>query len=278
MKVKNVMTKDVKTVELPGTRADALEVIKKVGASSIPVVRKGTGEFVGMLVAQKLVENPSEDQLAMLVDKNIPVVGPEDELKAAVQPLLNTTMRRLPVVKEGILVGVLSLRDIVYRAIAEMNIETPAATYARPHIIAMWDGMPLKPALHLIALSGFHVVPVIDSEGKLVGTISDVAIFRLSDVEVGSKISQMSGKSEGDSWSWDSEARIYITKKELLVPDKAVRDVMNKDVVSITRKTPVSRAAQLMRQKNAEQAMILSAEEKLLGLVRDRDLLRALLE
>ncbi|MFN4133162.1 MAG: CBS domain-containing protein [Candidatus Hadarchaeales archaeon] len=278
MKVKDVMTKEVRTVELPGTRADALEVMKKVGVSALPVVRKGTGELVGMIVAQKLVENPNEDQLAMLVDKNVATVGPDDDLKTAVQVFLDARVRRLPVVKDGALAGVLAVRDVVYRAIAEMNLEKPAAEYMRPHIIALWDGTPLKPALHLIALSGFHVVPVIDSDGKLVGTVSDVSIFKLSDIEVGSKMSQMSGRSEGDSWSWDTEARIYITKKELVVPDKTVKEVMSKEIVTITRKTPVSRAAQLMKQKNAEQAMVLSPEEKLLGIVRDVDLIKVLVE
>jgi len=57
-----------------------------------------------------------------------------------------------------------------------------------------------------------------------------------------------------------------------------VRDVMTKELVTITRKTPISRVAQLMRQHRIEQTPILSAEGKLIGIVRDVDLLRALAE
>lgn len=278
MQVKNVMTKEVKWVEVPGSRAEALDLLRKIGASAVPVVKRGTDELVGMVTLRRLFENPGENQLAMLVDRDVPTVSLNDKLEDVAKRLFTVRARRLPVLKDGKLVGIISVQDIIYRAIAEMDVERPASDFARPHIIAVWDGTPLRAAVEIMDLSGFRALPTIDEGGNLVGIIDDSDILKVSGVETESRMSQMAGRSEGDSWTWDSENRIYITKRELKVPDKFVRDVMTKDLVTITRKTSVSRAAQLMRQHRIEQTPILSAEGKLTGILRDVDLLRALAE
>ncbi len=276
MQVKDVMTKEVKWVEVPGTRAEALDLLRKIGASAVPVVKRGTDELVGMVTLRKLFEKSDEEQLAMLVDRDVPTVSLNDKLEEVANRLLTARVRRLPVLKNRKLAGIITVQDIIYRALAEMNVERPASDFMRPHVIAIWDGTPLKAAVEIIDLSGFRALPTIDENGNLVGIIDDSDILKVSEVETESRMSQMAGRSEGDSWTWDSENRIYITKRELKVPDKLVRDVMTKELVTITRKTPVSRTAQLMKQHRIEQTPVLSAEGKFVGIVQDVDLLQAL--
>ncbi len=278
MQVKDVMTKEVKWVEVPGTRAEALDLLRKIGASAVPVVKRGTDELVGMVTLRKLFEKSDEEQLAMLVDRDVSTVALSDKLEDAANRMLTARVRRLPVLKDGKLAGIITVQDIIYRALAEMDVERPASDFMRPHIIAVWDGTPLKAAVEIIDLAGFRALPAIDEGGNLVGIIDDSDIIKISEVETESKMSQMTGRSEGDKWTWDSENRIYITKRELKVPDKLVRDVMTKELVTITRKTPISRAAQLMKQHRIEQTPVLSADGKLIGIVRDIDLLRTLTE
>ena len=276
MQVKDVMTKEVKWVEVPGTRAEALDLLRKIGASAVPVVKRGTDELVGMVTLRKLFEKSDEEQLAMLVDRDVPTVSLNDKLEEVANRLLTARVRRLPVLKNRKLAGIITVQDIIYRALAEMNVERPASDFMRPHVIAIWDGIPLKAAVEIMDLSGFRALPTIDENGNLVGIIDDSDILKVSEVETESRMSQMAGRSEGDSWTWDSENRIYITKQELKVPDKLVRDVMTKELVTITRKTPVSRTAQLMKQHRIEQTPVLSAEGKFVGIVQDVDLLQAL--
>lgn len=276
MQVKDVMTQEVKWAEVPGTRAEALDLLRKLGTNAVPVVKRGTDELVGLVTLRKLFEKSDENQLAMLVDRDVPTVALSDKLEEAANRLLTAHVRRLPVLKNEKLVGIVTIRDIVYRAIAEMNLERPASDFMRPHVIAVWDGIPLKAAVEIMNLSGFRALPAIDESGNLVGIIDDTDILKVSEVETESKMSQMAGRSEGDSWTWDSENRIYITKRELKVPDKLVKDVMTKELVTITRKTPVSKAAQLMKQHKIEQTPVLSAKGKFVGIVQDADLLRAL--
>ena len=276
MRVKDVMTTDVKWVEVPGSRAEAFDLLRKLGVSAVPAVKQGTSELVGMVTLRSLFDHPDEEQLAMLVDREVPTVSPEDDLKEAARRLLEAGARRLPVLSDGKLVGIITVRDIVYRAIATMDIEKPASDYMRKHVIAVWDGTPLRAAIEIMALSGFRALPVIDEKGTLVGMVDDADIIKMSEVETESAVSQMAGRSEGDSWTWDSEDRVYITKRMLKISDKPVRDAMGKELVTITRRTPVSRCAELMKQRRIEQTPVISAEGEFVGIVRDSDLLRAL--
>lgn len=278
MNVKDVMTADVKRVEIPGTRAEVMELLRKLNVSAVPVVKKDTGELAGMVTLRNLFDNPDEDQLAMLMDRDIPSVSPEDSLDEAARGMLKSGARRLPVVKDGKLAGIVTVRDIVYRAVATMDIERPAADFMRTRLAAVWEGTPVRAAIEIMALAGLRVLPVIDLEGKLIGMVDDADIIGLGEVETESKMSHMAGRSEGDAWTWDSEDRIYITKKKIKLPDKSVKDVMSKELVTISKRTTVSKCAELMKQRKIEQTPVMSAEGELIGMIRDIDLLRALVE
>ncbi|MEM2674439.1 MAG: CBS domain-containing protein, partial [Candidatus Hadarchaeales archaeon] len=117
MKVSEVMTKKVKWAEIPGTRESALELLKELDVSAVPVLKSETGEFVGMITLRRLLDHPDEDQLAMLVDREVPTVSPSQDLKECAQIMLGRRLRRLPVVEGRKLVGVITVRDIVYRVL-----------------------------------------------------------------------------------------------------------------------------------------------------------------
>ena len=275
MKVKEVMTKDVKWVEVPGSRDDALELLKRLEVSAVPVIKGETGEFIGMISLRKLVENPDEDQLAMLVDRDVPTVSPEDELNTVARVMVEKNVRRVPVLKERELIGIITVRDIVYRVLTQ-NFPQPAANFMRPTSVALWEGTPIKVALEIMSLAGVRGLPVLNSEGGLVGIVDDSDIVKVCEVETSSKVSQLAGRTEGDSWTWDTEDRIYITKKILKIPEKTIADVMSRNLITITRKTSVSETASLMKEHRIEQVPVITAEGRLCGMVYDIDLLRAL--
>jgi CBS domain-containing protein len=275
MRVGDVMTKSVRWAEVPGSRESALELLKTLGVSAIPVLKSETGEFVGMISLRKLLENPDEDQLAMLVDRETPTISPEDELAVPSRLMVERHLRRLPVLKNGRLVGMITVRDIVYRVLTQ-GFPQPSANFVHPTTVALWEGTPLRTALEIMSLAGVRGLPVLDSEGGLVGMVDDSDIVKVCEVETSSRMSQMTGRTEGDSWTWDTEDRIYITKKVLKLPDKTVADVMSKEVITITRKTSVSETASLMREHKIEQVPVVSAEGRLAGIVYDVDLLRVL--
>lgn len=269
------MTKDVKWVEIPGTREVALELFRLLGVSALPVVRSDSGEFVGMLSLRKLFENPDEDQIAKLVDRDLPTVSPDDDIKVCAEKMVRGNLRRLAVVDNSKLVGIITVRDIVYRVLCE-GMDKQVSEYMRTLTVAIWEGTPLRAALEIMSLAGLRALPVIDSEGNLVGVVDDYDIIKICDIQTDSKTSALSGRSEGDTWAWDTEARIYITKRVLKLPDKTVRDVMTRELITVSRKTTVSECARLMKDHRIEQLPVLSATGKLVGMIYDIDLLKAL--
>lgn len=276
MKVREIMTTNVQGVEVPGNRSEALELLKKRRVSALPVLKKGTKELIGIVTLRDLFDNPDEEQLAMLVNRDVITIGQDDPLEDAAKRMLATGVRRMPVIKDGELVGMLTVRDIVYRAIAKMNIDTPASEYMQRSFASVWEGTPLQAVVEMMGLAGVRALPVIDVKGRLVGMIDDSDIIKISEVETESKMEQMKGRSESDSWTWDSEDRIYITKKTLKPPDKMVQEVMTKDLITIGKRTSVSECAQLMKEKKIEQIPVVTAGGDFIGIVRDEDLLRVL--
>ena len=75
MNVADAMTprEDLVTVSLPGTREDVLTYLQERSFSSVPVVKPtedGDGEtFRGLVTREALIEQPDEDQLALLVEE-----------------------------------------------------------------------------------------------------------------------------------------------------------------------------------------------------------------
>ncbi|KXA89628.1 hypothetical protein AKJ57_05065 [candidate division MSBL1 archaeon SCGC-AAA259A05] len=277
MKVKDVMTKDVQAVTVPGSRNEAMELIRELEVSALPVLNENTKKFVGMIRLRDFFEDPDENQLGMLVNRDVVTVGPEQSLEDAARIMLREGVRRLSVVKGSKLEGIITVRDILRRAIAERKKETPVSECMQNSVTTIWERTPLKVALEILHLSGERALPVLDDEAHPVGMIGDEDIIAVSEVKTEEKTELMRGRSETEKWAWDSEDRIYITKRSLTPPDKEVREVMSSDLITITKRTSASKCAELMRENEVHQVPVLSGS-KLIGMISDEDLLKALTE
>ena len=124
MNVSDVMTprSEVVTVELPGTRTDALEHLQGGSFSSLPVVKptESGEQYRGLISRERLIERPDEDQLALLMEEvpTIDVNAGLDELAAQIR---SEGFRRVPVVDDGVLEGIVTVTDLV-RALADGEV------------------------------------------------------------------------------------------------------------------------------------------------------------
>ena len=275
MKVKDIMTKEVIYAEVPGSASEALEIIIKKNISGMPVVKRGTRQLMGIVTRNDFSEHPDETQLALLMTRDVVTVNPEDDIKRVAKLILEKGFRRLPVVEDGELIGIVTVGDLVRRGIARMNLNEPVERYMETKVIAVWDETPLKVAYELMRLSGHRAVPVLDSEAKLVGIISDMDMLSVAQVTESTKKSEMSGSMEGEKWGWDSKNVIYITKKKLELPNKKVKEVMVKNVVTATKHTSIVECARKMAKHRVEQVPVIDAEGNIIGIIRDIDLLKA---
>src|SRR6056297_569487 len=100
MKVGEAMTprSEVVTVELPGTRDDVLEYLQERTFSSVPVVKQTEDgeQFRGLVSRDALIEQPDEDQLALLVEE-VPTVTADATIEELAELMLAEYARRVPV-------------------------------------------------------------------------------------------------------------------------------------------------------------------------------------
>lgn len=275
VKVRDVMTKDVICAEIPGKRDDALDLLRKHGISGAPVVKKGTRELVGVVSVEDLLMKPEEDQLAMLMTRSPCTIGPDEDISVAARKMVERKIRRLPVVEDDEVVGIISVRDIINK-MAEFSINSPVRDCVGKRISAVWEETPVTVTLAIMKLSKSRVLPVLDSEGRMVGVVDQSDIISSSRVVEESKISSLSAPIEGEEWSWDSNILLYITKKLLKLPNTPVKNVMTRKVVTATQETSISECARRMKQHDIENLFILEEGDIPMGIIRDIDLLKAI--
>ncbi|MCD1294928.1 CBS domain-containing protein [Methanocella sp. CWC-04] len=274
--VDDIMIKSVKSIEIPGTRDEVLELMQKERISAVPVVKEGT--LLGIVTRIDLLKHPEEEQIALLMTRNPITITPEEPLSEAAKILMKTGLRRLPVVVRQKLVGIVTVSDIV-GAIGQMDIGRPIKDFIRDGVVAVWEETPVPVVSEIIRLSKHDALPVLNTKRELTGIISITDIINLSRIEDSVEKSDMSAGSDEDKWTWESmrdTMSLYYGVSRISLPDVPVKSVMVKDVITAFHKTAVSDCAKKMKRNRIEQVPVITAENKLDGLLIDRELLAVL--
>ncbi len=276
-KVREIMVKDVAYVTVPGTREELMELYKKRSISGVPVVKEG--KVVGIVTRQDLLRNPNEAQIALLMTRNPIKISPEATIEEAARVILSHGIRRLPVVEGEKLVGIVTVADFL-REIAQWENKEHIGDYIRDKTLALWEEMPLSVAARIMELARVKAVPVLNSELELAGLITERDLINAAVIEEGMGSSDLSLGSDEDEWTWDGMRNImtlYYSVSKIRLPDKLVKEVMVKELVTTTRNFGVSECARKMSEGRFDQLPVISARGKLTGMLIDRDLLRVLL-
>lgn len=278
MLVKRTMSKNVVSVSVPGNRDKVLDLMRKEKKAVLPVVKGDTDILVGVITRSDLINNPDEEQLAMLMSRDLVTVKPGDDIVDAARKMVDNNVRRVPVVDdEGALVGIITSFDIVSNALTKTEINDAVENYMITTVPTTWDKAPLNVAFETMNQFGLKSVLALDDDAKLSGILTETDF--ISEIEIISERSEHSSTvgTEGDKWSWDSTSVLYIEKNHLKFTDKVVCDVAVENVEVANSKTKVSDCARKMKTLNIEQIPVIGVEGNLVGLVRASDLIKALI-
>ncbi|MEM3586461.1 MAG: CBS domain-containing protein [Candidatus Jordarchaeaceae archaeon] len=275
MKVQDILEERVPYVTVPGTRDEVLKVMRENKITFLPVVKKGKMEVVGTISEKDLMDKPEEIQTGLLMSRNPITVSKETSIKDLVKILLENNLRYVPVTKDGKeLAGLVSVADVVRKAIAVEKESGPIKNYVRRELVTVWEGTPVPVAFQIMRLARVNILPVLDDNGNLSGIIDASDFLHLSEVGSEEKVSSITAGSEGTEWSWDSGDIFYITTKILRLPNKPVREVMTKSVETVTELTSFADCAKKMRKLDLHQIPVVDAKGKLSGIIYDVDLVR----
>ncbi|WP_181692741.1 CBS domain-containing protein [Natronomonas sp. LN261] len=282
MNVVDAMTprSEVVTVEIPGTREDVLEYLQDRGFSSVPVIRvDDDGEqFRGLVTRESLIEQPDEDQLALLT-RDVPTIGRSESLTKLAELVIDSEERRIPVVEDDELVGIVTVTDIV-RSIAEgqQNGETTVGGLATREINTVYQNTPLPITERELSYADVPYAVVLDDDGRQTGMITEVDIIEVARVVQGESNPGDAVANQDDDWMWEGIKAVESRSMPTLnveIPSTAVSEFMSDDLITVSRTRTARETAQLMLSNDIEQIPLLSGDE-LVGIVRDVDLLEAL--
>lgn len=117
MKVKEIMSKDVACLKPEDTIEKAAGMMKDCNVGSLPVCRDN--EVIGIVTDRDITlravaegQNPNQQMVSAIMTPN-PAVGlPDMDVDYAVNIMSTRQIRRLPIVENDKLVGIVSLGDI----------------------------------------------------------------------------------------------------------------------------------------------------------------------
>ena len=276
--VEEIMVRDVASAELPGARDEVLEILKRKHISGVPIVKDS--ELVGIVTRTDLLKNPEEEQIALLMTRNPITITPDSSIVEAARLILENKIRRLPVVEDHSLAGLITIADIV-GTIARLNIKTPISEYIGNNVVSVWSETPLSVVGAIMELADVKAVPILDANLTLVGVAADKDLISASIIEDKTEMSDMSAGSDDDAWTWESmrdTMSLYYSVSKIKLPASPVKDIikLTGDPETAVMSSQVSDCARKMKRNRIDQLPVINSNRKLLGLLRDKDLLKAI--
>ena len=116
-RIREVMTPSPETVEPGQPVAEAAKLMKQADVGMIPVVQEGqlSGTVTDRDIVLRVIaegKSPASTTVGEIASGEIVTVDPEQELEEALELMAKHQVRRLPVVENGRLIGVLAQADV----------------------------------------------------------------------------------------------------------------------------------------------------------------------
>jgi CBS domain-containing protein len=116
-KIREVMTPAPETIQADRPATEAARKMKAADAGMIPVMTNGNllGTVTDRDIALRIVaegKDPQSTPVGEIASTDVVIVTPDEDLDAALQKMAKHQVRRLPVVEDGRLIGIVAQADV----------------------------------------------------------------------------------------------------------------------------------------------------------------------
>jgi len=130
-----------------------------------------------------------------LMTKNVQIIAPDDTIKAAALQMQKGGFGMLPVAENDKLIGTISDRDIVIRAVAEgKEGATKVRDVMSVHVIWAFEDDSVATGVKLMSEHQIRRLPIVNAEKRLVGIVAlgDFAVESADIATAGEALSEIS--------------------------------------------------------------------------------------
>lgn len=276
--VADIMTNVPIVAEVPGNRSDAINIMVRNKLTGVPVVRSADGKLVGIVSRKDVFNKFDEDQLSLIMKKDIITISPEATVREAAEIFVTKRIHRIPVVEDGKLVGIITPTDLLDEVKNIKSDMTAESVMMNTVCVTAYELDPLSYIVAAMRVSGTMAFPVLDAKGLLVGIITDRDLFidQTKDVQA---LKEMGLDEANQSLAGYRNVLplFYVATSRSISEENLVKDFMIKDPVTVFKKTSLSDVAKIMKQNDFGQIPVHGNKDELIGMIYDVDVLTALL-
>ncbi len=273
--VADIMTAAPIVVEVPGSRSDAINIMVRNGLTGLPVIRASDGKLMGVVSRRDVFRKFDEDQLSLVMKKGCITVTPDTPIEEAAAIFSSKRIHRLPVVEDGKLVGIVTPTDML-RLVKEMRTDLLAEDIIRTTCVTAYEDEPLTYTIPAMRISDVPALPVLDSQGKLVGILTDRDLFS-DQVKNTDDLKALGIADVGNMAGARNVLPLFYTATDkYMSDDRKVKDFMVRNPYTVFKKTNVSEVAKIMLTNDFGQIPVHGNKDELVGMVYDVDVLCAI--
>ena len=276
--VADIMTNVPIVVEVPGSRSDAINVMVRNKLTGVPVVRSADGMLVGIVSRKDVFNNFDEEQLSLIMKKDIITVTPEESVSDVAKIFVEKRIHRIPVVDKGKLVGIITPTDLLDE-VKNKKTRLKAEDVINTTCVTAYVEDPLSYIVASMRVSKCVAFPVLDATGSLVGIITDRDLF-IDQTDDNEALRAMGLEKDTESLiGYRNVLPLFYVATDRNIPEeRIVKDFMIKDPVTVFKKTSLSDVAKIMKQNDFGQIPVHGTKDELVGMIYDVDILAALIE
>lgn len=257
MKAKDVMTREVVSIDKDERLTTVLEMMRKSNVSKIPVTEKG--RLVGLLVDGDLADElgalknrgvaTAQLHVTSAMRRQVQTASPDTPVAEVLYQMVDHDVGLVPVVHDGTIVGVVTASDLVSRVTSQAQV---AQFMTRTlHVVHPHDRI-----IHARRLMVDHHVerlPVIEG-GRVLGILGErdvaLALYKFRET-------------------------VPLQRQAAQLKELTVENVMRRQVVTIEETATAAEAAKRMRENDVGSLPVLRGD-RIVGIVTRSDLLRLL--